>query len=304
VTTNFSPRPWDCSDARLALGVYVLGAIDPAERVLLDAHLATCEACQAELAELADLPALLALVPAEEAIALAEGLPGDHLFTADDMFAGPLPDISLPAMPVGPAFVDRVSVDGHGTPDGVGAWGTGGTGATVAAGRPPGVVAATGGLSQGLAPVIDLAAQRKRRLARVAAVAAAAVIVGAASFGGAKLAAGPAAASADPQHPNGVPLGTWQTAQGANGPAAATISYRSMGWGIQLDARVTGIPLATPCAMWVVEDNGQRAYAGSWITDSDEGSVWYPASAGTSVSDIKAFVITISGGRAITVTPA
>ena len=52
---------WDCQEARIALGVYVLGAIDPAERALVDAHLATCEACQAELAEFADLPALLAL---------------------------------------------------------------------------------------------------------------------------------------------------------------------------------------------------------------------------------------------------
>jgi len=30
---------WDCTDARLSLGVYVLGAIDPAERSLADAHL-------------------------------------------------------------------------------------------------------------------------------------------------------------------------------------------------------------------------------------------------------------------------
>ena len=313
MTTNAGPGRWDCSEARVALGVYVLGAIDPAERALLEAHLDTCEACRAELADLADLPALLALVPAEEAIALAEGLPGDHLFAADDMLLRPLPVIALSSMPVDPAPADGVPVDGHGTPDGAGAWGTG---RAVATGGPPGAVAAgtretdgrpagTDGSSPALAPVIDLAARRRRRLAAVAAVAAAAVIIGGASFGGAKLAAGPApATSADAQHPNGVPLGSWHTAQGANGPAAATVSYRSMGWGLQLDAKVRGIPLATPCSMWVVEDNGQRAYAGSWVTDSDEGSVWYPASAGTSVGDVKAFVITISGGREITVTPA
>ena len=33
---------WDCTDARPSLGVYVLGAIDPAERALVDAHLMTC----------------------------------------------------------------------------------------------------------------------------------------------------------------------------------------------------------------------------------------------------------------------
>jgi hypothetical protein len=31
---------WDCAEARISLGVYVLGAIDPAERALVDAHLA------------------------------------------------------------------------------------------------------------------------------------------------------------------------------------------------------------------------------------------------------------------------
>ena len=50
----------DCSEARLSLGVYVLGAIDPAERSLVDSHLASCRDCRDELAGLAGLPALLA----------------------------------------------------------------------------------------------------------------------------------------------------------------------------------------------------------------------------------------------------
>jgi anti-sigma-K factor RskA len=57
---------WDCADARLSLGVYVLGAIDPAERALVDAHLATCRDCRDELAALAGLPALLARVNPDE----------------------------------------------------------------------------------------------------------------------------------------------------------------------------------------------------------------------------------------------
>ena len=48
-----TPQTWDCTDARLSLGVYVLGAIDPAERALVDAHLATCRDCRDELAGLA-----------------------------------------------------------------------------------------------------------------------------------------------------------------------------------------------------------------------------------------------------------
>ncbi|MBV9094091.1 MAG: zf-HC2 domain-containing protein [Streptosporangiaceae bacterium] len=53
---------WDCTEARASLGVYVLGAIDPAERTLVDAHLGGCRECRDELAGLAGVPALLARV--------------------------------------------------------------------------------------------------------------------------------------------------------------------------------------------------------------------------------------------------
>jgi len=63
---------WTCAEARISLGVYVLGAIDPSERGLVDAHLATCRDCRDELAGLASLPALLARVTPEE-LARIEG---------------------------------------------------------------------------------------------------------------------------------------------------------------------------------------------------------------------------------------
>jgi hypothetical protein len=56
-----------CRNVRQALGVYVVEAIDPAERLLVDLHLATCAECREELAGLAALPPLLALVPAHDA---------------------------------------------------------------------------------------------------------------------------------------------------------------------------------------------------------------------------------------------
>lgn len=52
----------ECADVRTALGVYVVGAIDPAERGRVDAHLEGCPACRDELAGLAGLPALLGRV--------------------------------------------------------------------------------------------------------------------------------------------------------------------------------------------------------------------------------------------------
>jgi hypothetical protein len=63
----------DCGDIRYALGVYVVGAIDPAERATVDAHLSHCYDCREELAGLAGLPALLGRVPREDAERLAIG---------------------------------------------------------------------------------------------------------------------------------------------------------------------------------------------------------------------------------------
>jgi hypothetical protein len=270
---------WDCQEARIALGVYVLGVIDPDERVLVDAHLDTCEECRAELAELAELPGLLAMVPAEEAIALAEGpLPGDGPLLPPVTFL-PLPDLVLAPHGQQPAQAQPP-----------------------AQAEPPEPLPAN---------VVDLTAARRRRrgLASISAVAAAAVVIGAASFGGAKLAASPAPAPAQQglvqdQHPPGTPNGTWETANGSNGQAAATVAYRSMGWGTQLEAKVSGLPMDTPCQMWVVGRDGTRQLAGGWVTDADEGTVWYPASAGATVTDIKSFVISVKGGQPITVTTA
>ena len=60
-----------CREIRQALGVYVLGAIDPAERAQVDEHLASCQECREELASLAGLPAMLRKVPIVEAERLA-----------------------------------------------------------------------------------------------------------------------------------------------------------------------------------------------------------------------------------------
>jgi hypothetical protein len=55
-----------CRDIRQLLGVYVVGAIDPAERAQVDEHLAECQSCRDELAGLAGLPAMLSRVPAAD----------------------------------------------------------------------------------------------------------------------------------------------------------------------------------------------------------------------------------------------
>ena len=81
-----------CADVRLVLGVYVLGAADPAERTLVRMHLARCFNCREELAGLAGLPGLLRRVPAAEADQLlaSEAGPGGR--------ADPPADNALPRL--------------------------------------------------------------------------------------------------------------------------------------------------------------------------------------------------------------
>jgi hypothetical protein len=64
-----------CRRFRELLGVYVVGAIEPNERSLLDTHLNQCYGCREELAGLAVLPALLHRIPLSEAEQLIEPSP-------------------------------------------------------------------------------------------------------------------------------------------------------------------------------------------------------------------------------------
>jgi Putative zinc-finger len=237
----------DCPEARISLGVYVLGAIDPAERALVDAHLVTCRDCRDELAGLAGLPALLARVSMEEAIALAAT---DGPFPAD-------------------------------------------------------VTEAPGPPRELLATVIDLtAARRRRRRWRDASLGvAAALIIAVGVFGGLRLGSSPARPSAVAQGLYAGPTnGPMQTATGQSGDMTATVSYSSMGWGTQLDAKVKGIPVGTNCQLWVIDSKGNRFLVGNWVTDNLEGNVWYPGSTALSSQDIAAFQITVGHGQAIQAT--
>jgi Putative zinc-finger len=241
-TTPYVPRAMDCPEVRLSLGVYVLGAIDPAERALVDGHLATCRDCRDELAGLAGLPALLARVSMEEAIALA---------VTDG------PAVALDEMPEPPREL--------------------------------------------LATVLDLtAARRRRRRWREAGLGlAAALIIAAGVFGGLQLGAGPAQPSTVAGLFPGTPNGAWDNVQGQAGTMTATVSYRSMGWGTQLDTKVTGIPIGTSCQLYVIDSTGHRVLVGGWVTDNDEGAVWYPGSAAVPAKDVTGFQLTVAHGQTI-----
>jgi hypothetical protein len=237
----------DCPEARISLGVYVLGAIEPAERALVEAHLATCRDCRDELAGLASLPALLSRVSTEEAIALA---------TTD----GP------PAMVGGDAA------------------------------EPP---------RELLATVLDLtSARRRRRRWREASLGvAAALIVAVGVFAGLRIGSGPASPATVAQGQQGLSYGPasgpMQTVTGKSASMTATVSFSPMGWGTQLGALVNGIPVGTNCQLWVIEPNGNRLLAANWVTDNNEGKVWYPGSVGLPSKDVAGFQVTVGQGHAI-----
>jgi predicted lipoprotein with Yx(FWY)xxD motif len=72
----------ECADIRVHLGIYVFGAITPADRATVVRHLAACPDCRDELAGLAGLPGLLLRPPAVAAA-----------FSSDDLVVAPRQDL-------------------------------------------------------------------------------------------------------------------------------------------------------------------------------------------------------------------
>jgi len=80
-----------CAGIRPQLGVYLTGAIAPADRVVVVRHLTACASCRAELAGLAGLPALLRRPPVQAA---AQEPPADN--TTPDNTVTYYPDADYP----------------------------------------------------------------------------------------------------------------------------------------------------------------------------------------------------------------
>jgi predicted lipoprotein with Yx(FWY)xxD motif len=81
----------ECADIRVQLGVYVVGAITPADRAPVVRHLATCPNCRDELVGLAALPGLLLRSPV-----VAAAYSSGHLAVGPEQEQAP-----------GPALVNR-----------------------------------------------------------------------------------------------------------------------------------------------------------------------------------------------------
>ena len=75
---------YGCAAARVDLGVYVLGAVEPGDRAKVAEHLQACPRCREELALLAAIPALLRRVPDRQAILGESGLAGQRTAACPD----------------------------------------------------------------------------------------------------------------------------------------------------------------------------------------------------------------------------
>ncbi|MGZ4609777.1 MAG: anti-sigma factor family protein [Actinomycetes bacterium] len=67
--------PLSCRAVELSLGAVAMGALEPGERVAVDAHLAVCPRCTATLAEFDEVAGLMNQVTAAEAEAALGGAP-------------------------------------------------------------------------------------------------------------------------------------------------------------------------------------------------------------------------------------
>ena len=96
-----------CAGIRPQLGVYLTGAIAPADRVIVVRHLSACADCRAELSGLAALPALLRRPPVRAAAqAPATGDAGPNAGPADAGPAGAGPPVLGPPV-LGPPMRGR-----------------------------------------------------------------------------------------------------------------------------------------------------------------------------------------------------
>jgi Putative zinc-finger len=268
---------WECADTRQALGIYVLGAIDPDERALVDAHVAGCRECREELAGLAGLPALLSRVDADEIgrIFLADADPAADL----DLGRGPGPDADL------------------------------GTGPDAGPGTEPGAGRGAGPLAVLEAPredfvdsLVSLTEARRRRNRRwqVLGAAAAVVIAAGGAAAGFQLANGsPAGASAEP-----APPASWQTAKTTSTQKGidATIKYVRLSWGVAYDVQITGIPAGTTCQLWVTDGQGVHLLAAGWTVSSRDPDPWYPGSSWVPAGQVKGMDVTAGNEQLATFT--
>jgi hypothetical protein len=249
-----------------SLGVYLLGAACPGERLRIEAHLPGCAECQAELTRLAPLPGLLARVPDGLLARVPDGL----LARVPDGLLARVPDGALAPGPPSRRGDTQPAPAGRGDPQQTPAR---------RAGSPP-------------APP-----NRHRRPGRpwlAVAIAAAAAATAAAVT---TVAAGVWQAPAVTRHRPAA-----LTVSGAN-PAihvTATAALTSTSWGTSIELRLDGVPLNVPCRLIVRSTSGATEVSGIWDAWA-KGPITVPASADWRTSDIASLQVASPARNLVTI---
>ena len=105
--------------------------------------------------------------------------------------------------------------------------------------------------------------------------------------------------------PQQIAVGRLETVKAYNPKThvSAVVSYKATSWGTMMDVRVTGVPAGTTCQLWVVNSDGTRSPAGSWMVAYGNTPADYPGSAEMAAKDVSQFQIT-SGGQVEVTVPA
>jgi hypothetical protein len=218
----------------MTLGVYLLGALEPAERSAFESHLSYCEICRGELVRLAPLPGLLNQISPEDfADSMpptgAEGAVATHAYPITEPVPLPLPLMPEPRPEPEPVPPDERPRNRPGN-------------------KLPGGPGRT---------------SMPRRFWRTAAVFVAVVAVAVGGIFGWQAFRGET--GAPPPQADGV---VW-TGHSADGTATVEARLVDHEWGTEFQMKFHGMPPDRECYLKVYDHYGRYQVAGWWGTDHD-----------------------------------
>lgn len=224
----------------MTLGVYLLGALEPAERYAFESHLSYCDICRGELVRLAPLPGLLNQISPDD---FADSMPptgaeGMSVATRAQPVTEPVPlPFELSEAEVGhvPAQTRPRNKRRNKPSTRLNARPTGGRRDGRPAGRPP------------------------RRYWRIAAAVATVVVLSVAGIFGWQ-------ATHEEPAPSVASDVTWSAADGAASVEARLVDHE---WGTEIQSKIHGLPPGRECYLFVYDHYGNRQVAGWWGTDHD-----------------------------------
>jgi Putative zinc-finger len=212
----------------VALGAYVLGALERDERAVLEAHLETCEVCREELDRLAPLPGLLSRLTLQEAEVLGAAGPVE-LDPADPALGAPTPAdpaLRAPALAAEAARAESARAE-------------------------PGVESSAP-LERAL---FEVARERRQSRVRRAAAVAAALMLAAVAVVGAPLIGGDGMEEPAPLTAAASDLRT-----GVHGAAELTREP----WGTRVELSLSGVRPGERCRLVARSEGGRSEVAATW----------------------------------------